>query len=61
VSRARGVDDKLPLMRAMAKLWEVELKNRASAIEVWNDVRAIAPEDEEAERAIARLGASAQL
>ena len=35
-------------MREMAKLWEVELRNRPSAIEVWREVKSLAPDDEEA-------------
>jgi tetratricopeptide (TPR) repeat protein len=46
---------KLPIMREMATIWEVELKNRASAMAIWNDVRELAPQDEEATQAILRL------
>jgi tetratricopeptide (TPR) repeat protein len=46
---------KLPIMREMATIWEVELKNRASALAIWNDVRALAPQDEEATQALQRL------
>jgi len=56
--RLSQVDDsqsKLALMREMAQIWEVELKNRASALAIWNDVHALAPRDEEATRAVARL------
>ena len=42
-------------MREMAQIWEVELKNRASALAIWNDVHALAPRDEEASRAVQRL------
>jgi hypothetical protein len=49
---------KLPLMREMATIWEVELKNRASALAIWHDVRAIAPRDEEAALALERLSAA---
>jgi hypothetical protein len=42
-------------MREMATIWEVELKNRASALAIWNDVHALEPRDEEAARAVERL------
>jgi hypothetical protein len=48
---------KLALMREMAMIWEVELKNRASALAIWSDVRALSPRDEEATRALERLQA----
>jgi hypothetical protein len=48
---------KLALMREMATIWEVELKNRASALALWIDVRELAPRDEEATRAVERLRA----
>lgn len=59
LSRIEEPAQKLPLLRQMAGVWEIDLKNRASAIEVWNEVRTLAPLDEEAERAIERLGARA--
>jgi hypothetical protein len=37
-------------------LWEVELKNRPSAVELWRVVRALAPDDQEAAAALSRLG-----
>jgi hypothetical protein len=43
------------LLRQKAKVWEVELKNRPGAIEVWHEIRAIAPDDEEAAAALSRL------
>jgi tetratricopeptide (TPR) repeat protein len=46
---------KLPIMREMATIWEVDLKNRASALAIWNDVRELAPHDEEATQAVQRL------
>lgn len=49
---------KLALMREMAQIWEIELKNRASARAIWADVQAIAPTDEEASQALERLRAS---
>jgi hypothetical protein len=50
-------EHKLPIMREMATIWEVELKNRASAMAIWNDVRELAPQDEEAVQALLRLNA----
>jgi tetratricopeptide (TPR) repeat protein len=47
--------ERLRLLREMAKVWEVELKNRPGAIEVWHEVKAIAPDDEEATAALSRL------
>ena len=43
-------------MREMAKLWEIELKNRPSALELWRMVAGLwRPEDEEASAALSRL------
>jgi hypothetical protein len=52
---------KLELMREMAQIWEIELKNKASALAIWNDVRSLSPRDEEASRAVERLRASEAL
>ncbi|HET8939527.1 MAG TPA: hypothetical protein VFN67_39070, partial [Polyangiales bacterium] len=49
---------KLRLMREMAQIWEIELKNKASALAIWTDVHALSPRDEEASRAVERLRAS---
>jgi tetratricopeptide (TPR) repeat protein len=46
---------KLSLLRQMASLWEVELKNRPSALEIWREVHTLRPDDEEAAAALARL------
>jgi tetratricopeptide (TPR) repeat protein len=48
---------KLKLMREMAQIWEIELKNKASALAIWTDVRQLSPRDEEASRAVERLRA----
>jgi golgin subfamily B member 1 len=56
--RIAGVDDahvRVRLLRQMALVWEVELRNRPGAIEVWREVTAIAPDDEEAAAALSRL------
>ncbi len=56
LQRVSDVSQRLPLMREMASIWEIELKNRASARELWIAVHALAPQDEEAGRALERLG-----
>jgi tetratricopeptide (TPR) repeat protein len=55
LTRVHEAEAKLALMREMATIWEVELKNRASALAIWNDVHALEPRDEEAARAVERL------
>jgi tetratricopeptide (TPR) repeat protein len=46
---------RVQLLRQMARVWEVELKNRPGAIEVWHEVKALVPDDEEAAAALGRL------
>ncbi|MDH5675174.1 MAG: hypothetical protein OEZ06_23815 [Myxococcales bacterium] len=48
-------NDKPSLLRRIASLWEVELKNRPSAIETWKEVLALVPDDSEATQALSRL------
>jgi tetratricopeptide (TPR) repeat protein len=55
LARTEELPSRLMLMREMAKLWEIELKNRPSAVELWRGVQALAPEDEEASAALSRL------
>jgi tetratricopeptide (TPR) repeat protein len=55
LARTEELPGRLMLMREMAKLWEIELKNRPSAVELWRVVAALAPEDEEASAALSRL------
>jgi tetratricopeptide (TPR) repeat protein len=55
LARTEELPSRLTLMREMAKLWEIELKNRPSALEVWRMVAGLAPEDEEASAALSRL------
>jgi tetratricopeptide (TPR) repeat protein len=43
------------LMREMAQVWEVELKNRASALAIWAEVHTQDPDDAEAAQAVERL------
>lgn len=55
VQRASEPARRAALMRQIAKIWEVDLKNRASAVVVWSELQALLPQDEEAKSAIARL------
>ncbi|HEX7479433.1 MAG TPA: hypothetical protein VF331_16640 [Polyangiales bacterium] len=55
LSRTSDVEQQLQLMREIANVWEVELRNRASAMEVWNEVRTLRPQDTQAQEAIERL------
>lgn len=48
----------LDILRAIATTWENDLKNRWEALDAWKKVLAAAPEDEEAQTAIERLGHS---
>lgn len=57
----RDPEAKLELMREMAQIWEIELKNKASALAIWTDVHTLSPRDEEASRALERLRASEAL
>jgi len=56
--RVQDAETKLALMREMAVIWEVEFKNRFSALAIWSDVHALEPSDEEASRAVQRLQAA---
>ncbi len=58
LAATEDLEARLSLMRQMALLWEVELKNRPSAVELWRVVQALAPNDEEATAALNRLGAA---
>jgi len=55
IAGAGDARSRVQLLRQKAKVWEVELKNRPGAIEVWHEIRAIAPDDEEAAAALSRL------
>ena len=58
---ARGVLLRFPrAMREIARVWEVDLKNRASAVMVWSELHVLLPHDQEAQAAIARLQGAAQ-
>jgi tetratricopeptide (TPR) repeat protein len=55
IERSDEPDERIALMREVAAVWEVELKNRTGAIEVWSELIALRPGDEEAAQALARL------
>ena len=46
---------RVTLLREKARLWEVELRNRPSAQDVWREVLSLAPDDAEARNAIGRM------
>jgi tetratricopeptide (TPR) repeat protein len=60
LQRSTELERRAGLMREIARVWEVDLKNRASAVLVWSEVRALLPHDPEAQAAIARLEGAAQ-
>jgi tetratricopeptide (TPR) repeat protein len=56
--RLAATDDRkqsLSLLRQKAQLWEVELKNRPSAVDTWQRILRISPDDTEASAALERL------
>ncbi len=57
LQKAKDPAAKLPLAREVAETWERDLKNRFEAIDAWNKVLALAPEDAEATEAVARIKA----
>jgi tetratricopeptide (TPR) repeat protein len=58
LAKTEELGPRIELMRQMALLWEIELKNRPSAVELWRVVQALAPDDQEANAALSRLGAA---
>jgi tetratricopeptide (TPR) repeat protein len=60
LQRSTELERRTGLMREIARVWEVDLKNRASAVMVWSELHALLPHDAEAEAAIARLQGAAQ-
>ena len=46
---------RVTLLREKARLWEVELRNRPSAQDVWREVLSLAPDDAEARNASGRM------
>jgi tetratricopeptide (TPR) repeat protein len=55
--RTSDPSQRVELMREKAKLWELELRNRSGAIEVWREVLELSPDDSEASAMLARLHA----
>ncbi|HKP62452.1 MAG TPA: tetratricopeptide repeat protein [Polyangiales bacterium] len=53
--RSSDIERRTALMREIARVWEVDLKNRASAAMVWGELQTLLPQDPEVEAAIARL------
>lgn len=57
LQKAKEPAAKLPIAREIANTWERDLKNKWEAIEAWNKVLALAPEDAEATEAVAQIKA----
>lgn len=57
LQKAKDPAAKVPIAREIAETWERDLKNKWEAIEAWNKVLALAPEDVEAAEAVARIKA----
>ena len=57
LQRTNDPSQRVELMREKAKLWELELRNRSGAIEVWRKVLELSPDDSEASAMLARLHA----
>jgi golgin subfamily B member 1 len=55
LQRTDDPTQRIQLMREKAKLWEMELRNRSGAIEVWRKVLELSPEDSEASAMLSRL------
>ena len=53
--RAKRPEEKLELLKESAHVWELDLKNRWEAVDAWRKVLELAPGDNEALRALARL------
>lgn len=53
--RAKTTEERLPIARERAKLWEGPLANRYEALDAWKKVLALAPDDVEASSAVRRL------
>lgn len=60
LQRSTELERRTGLMREIARVWEVDLKNRASAVMVWAELQALLPHDAEVQAAMARLQGSAQ-
>ena len=55
LQRSDDPTQRIQLMREKAKLWEMELRNRSGAIEVWRKVLELSPDDSEASAMLSRL------
>ncbi len=58
LERTTDPEEQAALLKEVATTWQEALKNRWEALEAWNRVLAIAPDDEEAIEAVKRLGHS---
>lgn len=57
--RTTDAAERLGLLKETARVWEDHLKNRWEALDAWRKVLATAPDDADANSAIARLGGEA--
>jgi len=55
VEQSAQEDDRVELLRQIAALWENELRNRPNAIQAWQELLALSPEDPAARTELSRL------
>jgi len=53
--RAKTPEEKIELLKETAQVWELDLRNRWEAVDAWGKVLELAPNDNEAQRAMGRL------
>jgi len=53
--RAKTNEEKIELLKETAQVWELDLRNRWEAVDAWGKVLELAPNDNEALRAMGRL------
>jgi hypothetical protein len=53
--RAKSNEEKIDLLKETAHVWELDLRNRWEAVDAWGKVLELAPNDNEALRAMGRL------
>lgn len=53
--RAKSNEEKIDLLKETAHVWELDLRNRWEAVDAWGKVLELAPNDNEAVRAMSRL------
>jgi tetratricopeptide (TPR) repeat protein len=53
--RAKTNEEKIELLKETAQVWELDLRNRWEAVDAWSKVLELAPDDNEALRAMGRL------